>query len=109
MLPPLFCFDFSEKEPTYDEVKKYIKANGFCNKEHRLVKFLMKNSNVIEDKVPEFWNKTLVVLMQADGNTLVREVNHILDDLRRITYLEIQIPDSLYLTKTDVLETDAFR
>ena len=109
MLPPLFCFDFFEKESTYDEVKNFIKANGFCNKEHRLVKFLMKNSNVIEDKVPEFWNKILVVLMQADGNTLVREVNHILDDLRKITYLEIQIPDSLYLTKTDVLETDAFR
>ena len=47
-LPPLFCFDFSENEPTYDKVKNCIKANGFCNKEHRLVKFLEKNSKVLE-------------------------------------------------------------
>lgn len=108
MFPPLFCFDFSEKEPIYDEVKNCIKANGFCNKEHRLVKYLMKNSNVLEDKVPRLWNKILEVLQEEDGNTLVQEVNLILDDLRRITDLGIQVPDRLYLTKTDVRDMGAF-
>ena len=107
-LPPLFCFHFSENEPTYDDVKKCIKANGFCNKEHRLVKFLEKNSKVLEDKVPGLWNKILGALMQNERNTLVQEVNLILDDLRKITDLGIYIPDSLYLTKTDIVENDAF-
>ncbi len=107
-LPPLFCFDFSENEPTYDEVKNCIKANGFCNKEHRLVKFLEKNSKVLKSKAHGLWNKILRVLVQEDGNTLVQEVDLILDDLRKITDLEIYIPDSLYLTKTDVAENDAF-
>ena len=46
--------------------------------------------------------------MQNERNTLVQEVNLILDDLRKITDLGIYIPDSLYLTKTDIVENDAF-
>ena len=46
--------------------------------------------------------------MQNERNTLVQEVNLILDDLRKITDLGIYIPDSLYLTKIDIVENDAF-
>ena len=103
VFPPSFCFELSEDGPQYDMVKKCIKINGFCNKEHRLVKFLEKNSKILEDKVPGLWNKMLRILIQEDGTALVREVNLILDDLRRITELEIPIPDYLFLSNADVI------
>lgn len=109
MFPPLFCFEISEDSQKYDEMKNYIRIKGFCNKQHRLVNFLENNSKVLEDKVPGLWNKILGVLTQKYGEILVQEVNLILDDLRKITDLEIYIPDSLYLTKTDVVENDAFK
>ena len=58
--------------------------------------------------MPGLWNKILGALMQNERNTLVQEVNLILDDLRKITDLGIYIPDSLYLTKIDIVENDAF-
>lgn len=105
-LPPSFCFEFSKNGPKYDEVKNCIRVKGFCNKEHRLVKFLKKNSKVLEGKVPRLWNKILKVLMQEDGSTLVQEVNLILDNLRKITNLEIYVPDSLFLSESDLAEDD---
>ena len=45
----------------------------------------------------------LRVLIQEHGTVLAREVNHILNDLRKITDLEIHIPDSLFLPVADVI------
>lgn len=101
--PPSFCVELSEDIPEYDELKTCIKISGVCNKEHRLVKFLEKNSKILEDKVPGLWNKMLRILIHKDGTALVREVNLILDDLRRITDLGIPIPDYLFLSKGDVI------
>ena len=103
VFPPSFCFELSEGVPNYDIVKNRIKINESCNKEHRLVKFLEKNSRILEDKVPGLWNKMLSVLTQEYGTSLVRDVNLILNDLRKITDLEIPIPDRLYLSKADVI------
>lgn len=50
----------------------------------------------------------LRVLTQADGNTLVQEVNIILDDLRKITDLEIHVPDGLFLSEDDLVKDDSF-
>ena len=107
-LPPSFCFEFSRNGQKYDEIKNCISVKGFCNKEHRLVKFLKKNSKDLEGKVPRLWNKILKVLMQEDGSTLVQEVNLILDNLRKITDLEIYVPDSLFLSESDLMEVDRF-
>ena len=104
MLPPSFSFQISRDEPGYDALKKCIKIDGFCNKEHRLIKFLTKNSKILGDQVPGLWNKMLRVLTQTDGNKLVQEVNLILDDLRKITDLEIHVPDSLSLSKDDLVK-----
>ena len=84
------------------------RIDRFCNKEHRLIKFLMKNSKILADQVPGLWNKMLRVLTQADGNKLVQEVNLILDDLRKITDLEIHVPDGLFLSKDDLVKDDSF-
>ena len=54
--------------------------------------------------MPGLWNKMLRVLTQTDGNKLVQEVNLILDDLRKITDLEIHVPDSLSLSKDDLVK-----
>ena len=89
-------------------MKNYIKANGFCNKEHRLMKFLEKNSQFLEDKVPGLWNKILRVLVQEDGKTLIQEVNLILNDLRKIADLEVHVPDCLFLSEDDLLKADRF-
>ena len=107
-LPPSFCFEFSRNGQKYDEIKNCISVKGFCNKEHRLVKFLKKNSKDLEGKVPRLWNKILKVLMREDGSTLVQEVNLILDNLRKITDLEIYVPDSLFLSESDLMEVDRF-
>lgn len=103
VFPPSFCFEFSEDGPNYDMVKNCIKIKTHCNKEHRLVKFLEKNSKILEDKVPGLWHKMLSFLMNEYGTTLVRDVNLILNDLRKITDLEIPIPDSLFLSEADVI------
>lgn len=108
MLPPSFSFKISRDELGYDALKKCIKIDRFCNKEHRLIKFLMKNSKILADQVPGLWNKMLRVLTQADGNKLVQEVNLILDDLRKITDLEIHVPDGLFLSKDDLVKDDSF-
>lgn len=102
VFPPSFCFELSEDEVNYDMVKNRIKINGYCNKEHRLVKFLGKNSKVLEDKVPVLWNKMLSILTLKYGTALVGEVNLILNDLRKITDLKISIPDHLFLSEDDV-------
>lgn len=104
VFPPSFCFKFSEDGANYDRVKNCIKINESCNKEHRLVKFLEKNSKILEDKVPGLWNKILSDLMQKEGTDLVRDVNLILNDLRKITDLEIHIPDCLFLSEVDVIQ-----
>lgn len=104
VFPPSFCFKFSEDGANYDRVKNCIKINKSCNKEHRLVKFLEKNSKILEDKVPGLWNKILSDLMQKEGTDLVRDVNLILNDLRKITDLEIHIPDCLSLSEVDVIQ-----
>lgn len=104
VFPPSFCFKFSEDGANYDRVKNCIKINESCNKEHRLVKFLEKNSKILEDKVPGLWNKILSDLMQKEGTDLVRDVNLILNDLRKITDLEIHIPDYLFLSEVDVIQ-----
>lgn len=69
-----------------------------------MVKFLEKNSKILEDKVPGLWNKILSDLMQKEGTDLVRDVNLILNDLRKITDLEIHIPDCLFLSEVDVIQ-----
>ena len=102
VFPPSFCFEFSENGPNHDMVKNYIKIKTYCNKKHRLVKFLEKNSMILEDRFPGLWHKMLSSLMQEYGTALVRDVNLILNDLRKITDLEIPIPAWLFLSEMDV-------
>lgn len=52
---------------------------------------------------PETCKQSNEMLNYEVKNTLVRDVNLILNDLRKITDLEIPIPDRLYLSKADVI------
>lgn len=108
LFSPLFCFELLEEGTWYSEMKNCVKVHGFCNREHRLVKFLEKSGKVLKDKVPGLWNKLMRVLMQEDGKDLVREVNLILGDLKKIADLEIHVPDHLFLSEQDLAEDDHF-
>ena len=101
IFPPRFCFKISRDAPQYDELKNCIEIGESCNKEHRLIQFLIKNGRVLREQVPGLWNKMLRVLLEERGNTLVSEVNLILSDLRKITDLGIHVPDSLFLSDKD--------
>ena len=107
IFPPRFCFKISRDAPQYDELKNCIEIGESCNKEHRLIQFLIKNGRVLREQVPGLWNKMLRVLLEERGNTLVSEVNLILTDLRKITDLGINVPDSLFLSEKDVEESDS--
>lgn len=103
VFPPLLCLELSKDAPYYDIKKNCIKIDNYCNRDHLLLKFLEGNSKILKDKVPGLWHKMLRVLIQEHGTVLAREVNHILNDLRKITDLEIHIPDSLFLPVADVI------
>lgn len=107
IFPPRFCFKISKDAPQYDELKNCIKIGKSCNKEHRLIQFLIKNGRVLREQVPGLWNKMLRVLLEERGNTLVSEVNLILSDLRKITDLGIHVPDHLFLSDKDMEESDS--
>lgn len=74
---------------------------GFCNADHRLSRFLLRNAELLQKRTPGILRQFIRTLLKEDGEDLVSGVNALLDRLRSLPGQSIQVPADLFLTMED--------
>ena len=77
----------------------------FCNASHRLSKFMLKNADLLQEKVPGILKEMIRILQEESGEQLISGINDLLDRLRTLPNQPIQVPSDLYLTTEDLCQT----
>lgn len=73
----------------------------FCNADHRLSQFMIKNADLLQKKVPGILKEMIRILQEENSEKLISGVNDLLDRLRSLPDQPIQVPSDLYLTMED--------
>ena len=78
----------------------------FCNADHRLSKFMLKNADLMQEKVSGILKEMIRILQEENGEQLISGINDLLACLRNLPGQPIQVPPDLFLTKEDLLYTE---
>lgn len=81
--------------------RKWSGFRRFCNAEHKLSKFMLKNAELLQQKVPGVLKEIIRILQEEDGEQLVSKVNDLLECLRSMPGQPVQVPVDLFLTTED--------
>ena len=73
-----------------------------CNAEHSLSQFMLKNGELLHQKVPGILKELIRILQEEDGSNLVQKVNNLLACLRNLPGQPITVPDDVFLTEDDL-------
>lgn len=77
----------------------------FCNAEHRLSQFLLKNADLLQQKVPGILQEMIRILQEESDEALISGINSLLDRLCSFPGQPILVPSDLYLTAEDLYYT----
>lgn len=78
------------------------KFRYFCNADHRLSRFLLKNADLLRKRTPGILREFIRTLQEEGEENLVSGVNALLDRLRSLPGQSIQVPADLFLTMEDL-------
>ena len=73
----------------------------FCNAEHRLSQFMLKNADLLQQKVPGILKEMIRILQEENGEKLISGINTLLNRLRSFPGQPILVPSDLCLTMDD--------
>ena len=82
--------------------RKHSHMYSSCNAEHRLSQFMLKNGELLHQKVPGILKELIRILQEKDGRNLVQKVNNLLACLRNLPGQPITVPDDVFLTEDDL-------
>lgn len=74
-----------------------------CNAEHSLSQFMLKNGELLHQKVPGILKELIRILQEENDSNLVQKVNNLLGCLRNLPGQPITVPDDIFLTEDDLL------
>ena len=74
----------------------------FCNAEHRLSQFMLKNADLLQQKVPGILKEMIRILQEENGEKLISGINSLLNRLRSFPGQPILVPSDLCLTMDDL-------
>ena len=97
--PSLFLYPESECEYLTRRQRRF---RHWCNADHRLSKYLLKNADFLHKKVPRILREIIRTLQEENGENLVSGINNLLDRLRSMPGQPIQVPADLFLTMDDL-------
>lgn len=98
---PPSLFLYPEEECRY--LTRELRGNRhFCNANHRLSKFMLKNANLLQEKVPGILKEMIRILQEESSEQLISGINDLLSRLRSLPNQPIQVPADLYLTMEDL-------
>ena len=98
---PPSLFIYPEVECRY-LTRKWSGNRHFCNANHRLSKFMLKNSNLLQQKVPGILKEMIRILQEENDEKLISGINDLLNRLRSLPGQPIQLSPDLYLTMKDL-------
>lgn len=98
---PPSLFIYPEMEGTY-LTDRWGYDRHFCNADHRLSRFLLKNAVLLHEKVPGILKEMIRTLQEKDEEELISGVNDLLNRLRSLPGQPIQVPIDLFLTMEDL-------
>ena len=73
-----------------------------CNAEHSLSQFMLKNGELLHQKVPGILKELIRILQEENDSNLVQKVNNLLACLRNLPGQPITVPDDVFLTEDDL-------
>lgn len=74
-----------------------------CNEYHRLSQFIINNAVELNKHVPGIFREMLRVLAEEDRNDIIKNVNILLESLRKFPTGIFQITDDLFLSEEDFI------
>lgn len=77
----------------------------FCNADHRLAQFMLKNADLLQQEVPGILKEMIRTLQYENGEKLISGINNLLNRLRNLRNQPIQVPSDLCLTTEDLYYT----
>ena len=98
---PPSLFLYPEQECRY-LTREWSINRHFCNADHRLSRFMLKNAELLQKKVPGILKEMIRVLQEGNGQKLILEMNALLNRLRSFPGQPIQVPSDLCLTMEDL-------
>lgn len=98
---PPSLFVYPKTECNY--LTRALRGNRhFCNADHRLSKFMLKNADLLQQKAPGILKEMVRILQEENGEQLISGVNNLLHRLRSFPGQPIQVPSDLDLTMEDL-------
>lgn len=73
-----------------------------CNMDHRLSRFILKNAEVLSERVPGIFTELIRVLAEEEEEQLVDKINSALICLRQLPGQPVQVPSDIFLKKDDL-------
>lgn len=101
---PPSLFIYSDTECSY-LTRAFSFDRHFCNAEHKLSQFMLKNADLLQQKVPGILKEMIRILQEENGEELISGINSLLDHLRSFPGQSILVPSDLYLTAEDLYYT----
>lgn len=98
---PPSLFLYPEEECGY-LTRELSENRHFCNASHRFSKFMLKNADLLQEKVPGILKEMIRTLQEESGTKLILGINDLLDRLRSLPNQPIQVSSDLYLTMEDL-------
>ena len=98
---PPSLFLYPEQECRY-LTREWSIDRHFCNADHRLSGFMLKNAELLQQKVPGILKEMIRILQEGNGQKLILEMNDLLNRLRSFPGQPIQVPSDLCLTMEDL-------
>lgn len=100
IFPPALFLHTNKKYKYLRRKSSYVHFS--CNAEHRLSQFMLKNGELLHQKVPGILKELIRILQEEDGSNLVQKVNNLLACLRNLPGQPITVPDDIFLTEDDL-------
>ena len=100
IFPPALFLHTNKKYKYLRRKSSYVHFS--CNAEHRLSQFMLKNGELLHQKVPGILKELIRILQEEDGSNLVQKVNNLLACLRNLPGQPITVPDDVFLTEDDL-------
>lgn len=100
LFPAFFFLPEINKEDTI-LTTRYSEDRCACNEYHRLSQFILKNGTELHRWVPGIFREILRILAEDDKDELIKNMNNLLENLRKFPGGHFTISDDLFLSEKD--------
>ena len=98
--PPSFFLPIENKEPYFTHEDAYG-DRYFCNENHPLSQFLIKNRQHLEKLAPGLYRELLHSIAEDSMKIMMERVNTCLRHLQSLPHPELRVPQEAFLKETD--------